>query len=360
MNAIIRYLALIFSAVGSGMIFILWQSILLKGLLLFATLFPYKPNKKYLVIYLLSFILLLIHAYVHSATDLYQLRAVFFICGISVAIGLLSAAKKITDHGIRSFKVLFFSMVLIVFIGNLVALLSGETTLVNNLFADETDRFRGVFPELILFALILCIKSRLWAILYILLGTLIFFLLTGGRGFSVMFAITTLLALHLNSKNFWWYLMIQNVFLYPSFLFLSGLFLDLSGSFLVKSSGILTVFDSLGYLGNGMQPPVGLITEDRISELGHHFSAADYGFVGLVYELGLLFAALRIFLFYIVLKKIASLGNSPQVKLLLYVIAPFILSYGIAIDFMTGILNVLLFLVIVIDRHSSGFLSGKY
>ncbi len=339
------YLAAAFG-LSSGLVFFFWQSLILKGLLIASTLLPISTHKRYLPILAVVGCFPAAYAIAHRPSDLYQLRSLFFVCGVSVAITLLSNVPRFVRRTFRSNRSLLSYLVLTSFAGSCIAILAGETTLANNFTSVETDRFRGVVSEVILFALVVRSRNRWASLVFVVTGALALFLVTGGRGASAFFFVSAIFAILLSARRFWWFLAFQHILLYPLFLLVTGSFSELEGSFFVKASGIVTALDSITLVGNGIQPPASDVADDRISDSGVHFSAADYGFMGMVYELGVIAAVMRVCVFLVILRRLAGFRDTPQIKLVIYCLAPLILGYGIGVDFLAGVLSMLLLPVV--------------
>jgi hypothetical protein len=328
-----------------GLIYELWNSIFIKSVACLLTVFPYAVKKSNLIFHILLYLFPIIYWVLNQPFYLYHLRALFFISGINVLMFMIQSwgqNERLHYEPIDQKKVISVTLSVLA-MGNVAFLLTGDAIFANNFVAEEADRYRGVFPEVLALALVLSIKNKFIASLFVPLITMGLYLITGTRGSSVFFAISALVAIFWSARIFFSYLVFQALILYPLILFIIMIFIEPTGSFLIKNQGLITLINDFNPFGSGIQAPINEIYGERISASGFHFSAADYGLFGLSYELGLFAAALRLYVIFLIFSRLRNMPNTSAVKLLLFAVTPLATGYGIGFDLFYGISSIMLF-----------------
>jgi hypothetical protein len=344
-----RQLRIAVCAAGFGSLTILWNLVYVKALVCLFTLVPFRIKKSELVVYLLIYTWPLWYVAIHAPAEIHHLRALLLISGLNVVFWSMRGVPAnmcIAGAGLSFARVVIVT-VFVLFIGNVVFLFSGDAVLANNFTAEEVNRYRGVYPEVLGMALLLAVRRKWVALCLLPLVSAALFVATGTRGAVVFFLLTAIVSIFGNVRLLFFYLIVQALLLYPLILLGLSLVMEPEGSFLVKNQGILTLLSGYTPNGNGIQAPMSDFSPDRVSLDGFHFSAADYGFFGMTYELGIHAAVLRFLALLILFRTLKSLPDSASVKLLVVTILPFICGYGIGIDFLYSLLSLLLFMALM-------------
>lgn len=315
----------------------------------FLTFNKIKLDWKIFWIIIVSLLLLFEYLLTHLLIGDYTFKVVFFVGTIILMVRVKELFNNRHKELFIKNNEMLFIIGLIVILCNIIFVLISGQSLYNNAIAAESERMRGYFPYFISTVYLVELDDKKKFLFRLLLFSIVAYLLEGTRGSVVVFIITTIAVKYLSVKQFY-FLSVLQILIYPVIVIsLVYLIPPLSGqqdtSFSVKSSGFIYLLSNLTINGIGILPPTTywISPADRF---GFHFIPADYGFLGAVFELGILLPIFRVCCLVWVCKQIPYEFDVRYKNIIIYFLFSIAGSYGMANDYSVLITNFISLVVI--------------
>lgn len=342
-------LILVASFLGSMNNF-LWSGVLFKALSAMLPFIIFKINYRVAALLLLSLIFIFNLLIQEGLSNIYQLRGLLFFSGIAAFIAFDRYFFKGEGHKLSikiSNKSVLTLFTISLIAGNFFYTIIGSHDFVFNYsyFMNEFDRYRGYFPHLVAFAIIIQSSQILFKLILTLVFAIIMFSFSGDRGSSVLFVIISFCFIFFPAKFFAYSLLAIEIFLRPLFLVLLKNFEGIKGSFLVKADGFSYLLSNLNLLGNGIQPS-NQSWHEKIYMYGSYFSPADYALYGRIYELGFLSFLISIYFFIVYIRKSLLIQDKTLQILYLYILSTVTIGYGMSSSYYVLVGNIVTIILI--------------